>query len=177
MAHRIERAPSGRAKCRGCGAAIAAGELRFGERLPNPFAEGDMTHWFHPECAAYKRPEPFLETLGATTESLSDSERLESEARRGIAHRRLPRINGAQRASAGRAQCRSCRETIKKGVWRIALVYYEEGRFVPSGFIHLRCSQSYFETADVMGRLRRFSPELTEQDLSELRSELESSSG
>ena len=35
-------------KCRGCGRPIARGELRFGERLPNAFAEGEMTVWFHP---------------------------------------------------------------------------------------------------------------------------------
>ena len=52
MPHVFEPAPTGRAKCRGCGRAIAKGELRFGERLPNPFAEGEMTLWFHPLCAA-----------------------------------------------------------------------------------------------------------------------------
>ena len=40
--HSFEVAPSGRSKCRGCGDAIARGEVRFGERLPNPFGEGDM---------------------------------------------------------------------------------------------------------------------------------------
>ena len=45
MDHVIEPASSGRAKCRGCGRAIAKGELRLGERLPNPFTdEGEMTH-------------------------------------------------------------------------------------------------------------------------------------
>ena len=41
MPHVIEPAPTGRAKCRGCGEKIGAGELRFGESLPNPFAEGE----------------------------------------------------------------------------------------------------------------------------------------
>ena len=61
----IERATSSRATCRGCGAKIARDELRFGERLPNPFADegGEMTHWFHLACAAFTRPEPFLETV------------------------------------------------------------------------------------------------------------------
>jgi hypothetical protein len=176
MPHLIEPASSGRAKCRGCGERIAAGELRFGERLPNPFADGEMTHWFHLECAAFKRPEPLLETLDARTEPLDHSERLESEARRGVAHRRLPRINGAERSPSGRAQCRSCREPIPKGAWRIPLVFYEEGRFAPSGFIHVPCSQAYFETTDVIPRLRRFSPDLRDEDLQEIRVELEGSS-
>jgi poly [ADP-ribose] polymerase len=177
MAHVIEPAPSGRAKCRGCGGLIASGELRFGERLPNPFAEGDMTHWFHLVCAAYKRPEPFLETIQTREEPLEGLERLKSEAERGIAHRRLPRINGAERAPSGRAQCRSCQQPIAKGAWRISLVFYDSGRFEPSGSIHLRCAATYFETTELLDRVRRFSPELSEPDLVELQSELQRSSG
>ena len=154
---------------------IAALELRFGERLPNPFGEGETTHWFHPECAAFKRPEPFLEALGDAPEPLDDAERLESEARRGLAHRRLPRIDGAQRAPSGRATCRSCREPIAKDVWRIPLVYYEEGRFAPSGYVHARCCPAYFETTDILPRLKRFAPDLREEDLREIQEELERS--
>jgi len=175
MAHVIEPASSARAKCRGCGDPIAAGELRFGERLPNPFADGEMTHWFHLDCAAFKRPAPFLETLEAREAPLDGGERLGEEARRGVAHRRLPRIDGADRAPSGRAQCRSCRETIEKGAWRISLVFYEDGRFAPSGFIHVRCSQAYFETTDVLDRVRRFSRDLSDEDLRALQAELDGS--
>ena len=66
MPHVIEPAASARAKCRGCAEKIAAGDLRFGESLPNPFAEGETHHWYHLECGAMKRPEPFLEGLGRT---------------------------------------------------------------------------------------------------------------
>ena len=165
MAHVIEPASTGRAKCRGCGERIAAGELRFGESLPNPFADGETTHWFHPECAAFKRPEPFLETLEARPESLQDSERLMAAAKEGIAHRRLPRVSGAERAPSGRAQCRSCHATIEKDAWRISLVFYEEGRFAPAGYIHVPCAQAYFETTDIIPRLKRFSPALTDEDV------------
>lgn len=173
MPHVIEAAPTGRAKCRGCGGKVAAGELRFGERLPNPFADGETTHWFHLDCAAFKRPEPFLEALAGREEPLDGGERLETEARRGLAHRRLPRIDGAERAPSGRAVCRSCREPIAKGAWRIRLVFYEEGRFEPSGSIHVRCSRAYLETTDVLPRLRRFAPDLRDEDLEEIRRELD----
>lgn len=136
-----------------------------------------MTHWFHLDCAAYKRPEPFLETLLAIAEPLEVAGRLESEARRGIAHRRLPRVHGAERAPSGRAECRSCRETIEKGAWRIPLLYYEEGRFTPAGFVHARCARAYFETTDIVGRVKRFSPKLGDADLEDFRSELESPGG
>jgi hypothetical protein len=173
MAHRFEPASSSRAKCRGCGEGIAAGELRFGESLPNPFGDGEMTLWFHLDCAAFKRPEPFLETLEGRSEPLEGQERLASEARQGIVHRRLPRIDGAGRAPTGRAQCRSCRAPIDKGAWRIALVFYEEGRFAASGFVHAGCAQAYFETIDILPRVRRFSPGLREEDLAELQAELD----
>jgi hypothetical protein len=164
VSHLFEPAASGRSKCRGCGRPIQRGELRFGERLPNPFAEGEMTVWFHPACAAYKRPEPFLEALGVTDASVLDRERLER-----LAHRRLPRIDGAERARGGQAKCRSCRQPIRAGTWRIRLVFYEEGRFAPGGFVHLECRQAYFETDDVLEQVLHFSPDLGDGERKELR--------
>jgi Poly(ADP-ribose) polymerase and DNA-Ligase Zn-finger region len=172
MAHLIEPAATGRAKCRGCDERIAAGELRFGEVVPNPFAEGEATNWFHPECGAYKRPAPFLEALAANAVSLEGAERLEAEARLGLAHERLPRISGVERSPTGRAQCRSCHEAIAKNAWRITLVFYEEGRFSPAGYVHVGCGQAYFETIEVLPRLRRFSQGLGDEDFAEIQAEL-----
>lgn len=174
MAHVIEVASTGRAKCRGCGERVAAAELRFGERLPNPFADdgGEMTHWFHVSCAAFRRPEPFLETVATASAVIPDRDRLEHEARLGVAHRRLPRAGTAERATSGRATCRACRQTIDKGAWRIALVYYEDGRFAPSGFIHVRCARAYLETTEVLPRIQHFSPALSQADLAEIQAEL-----
>ena len=149
MAHVIEPASSGRAKCRGCGKQIARDELRLGERLPNPYAEGEMTLWFHLACAAFKRPEPMLEALATNPLELERRDWLEAEAQRGLDHRRLPRVDGGQRAPSGRARCRSCKEPIAKDEWRISLVFYEDGRFNPSGFIHARCAGDYLGTTDV----------------------------
>jgi hypothetical protein len=172
MPNVFEPAASGRAKCRGCDQKIVAGEVRFGERLPNPFAEGELTVWFHCRCAAFKRPEPFLETLPTATEPIDERESLEREAALGAAHRRVPRVDRAERAPSGRAKCRACREAIEKDGWRIALVFWEEGRFVPSGFIHARCAAGYLETADILPRLRHFSPGLTDDELAEIAREL-----
>jgi len=172
MPHVFEAASSGRARCRGCGQAIARGDLRFGERLPNPFADGETTLWFHPLCAAYKRPESLLQALGEAAESPPDPEALKSVARASFAHRRLPRIDGAEKALSGQAKCRSCREPIERGAWRIRLVYFEEGRFLPGGFVHLGCRHAYFETDDVLDALLHFSPALTEEERAELAREL-----
>jgi hypothetical protein len=169
VSHVFELASTGRSKCRGCARPIARGELRFGERLPNPFAEGEVTFWFHPWCAAYKRPEPLLQAFGESHENVPELEALERAARSGLAHRRLPRIDGAERAPTGQAKCRSCREPIARGGWRIRLAFYEEGRFSTGGFVHLDCRKAYFETDDVLDRLFHFSPDLSDSEREELR--------
>jgi hypothetical protein len=170
MPHVIEPAPSGRAACRGCTLKIPKSDLRFGERLPNPYGDegGEMTHWFHLTCAAYRRPEALLETLDASDGSIPGADHLRQHAQLGITHRRLPRVSTAGRASSGRATCRACKEAIAKDSWRIALVFYDDGRFVPSGFIHAGCVLSYLETTDIMDRVRHFSPDLSAADLDEL---------
>jgi hypothetical protein len=169
MPHLFESAPSGRAKCRGCGQLIQLGELRFGERLPNPFGEGEMTLWFHPLCAAYKRPEPVLQALAEAPPNVPDREGLERAARGSLAQRRLPRIDGAERAPSSQAKCRSCRQPIERGSWRIRLVFYEEGRFSPGGFVHLGCRRAYFETDDLLQQVLHFSSALNSEEREELR--------
>lgn len=168
MTHAFEIATSGRAKCRGCNGRIEKGALRFGEREPNAFGEGEMTLWFHPLCAAYKRPEPVLEALRAADAAdgavaraeIAEAEALEAIAEQGLAHRRLARVAGADRAPTGRARCRSCRELIEKGSWRIALAFFEEYRFQPGGYIHAGCAARYFETTELIERIRHFSRDL-----------------
>ncbi len=169
MPHLLEPAASGRSRCRACNRPIQRGELRFGERLPNPFAEGEMTLWFHPLCAAYKRPEPLLLTLEETPGNVPDREGLQHAARASSAHRRRPRIDGAEQAPTGQARCRSCRQPIARGSWRIRLVFYEEGRFSPGGFVHLACRQNYFETDEVLDQVLHFSPDLDDGQREELR--------
>jgi hypothetical protein len=128
-----------------------------------------MTLWFHPACAAYKRPEPLVEALGESLQNVPDRERLERAARASLAHRRLPRIDGAERAPSGQAKCRSCRQPIARGSWRIRLVFYQEGRFSPGGFVHLDCRKAYFETDDVFEQVLHFSPDLSEHEREELK--------
>ena len=173
MSHVIETATSGRAGCRGCGRKIDKGERRFGERRPNVFGDGEMTLWFHITCAAYKRPEAFLEAL---TEYADPAGSLRPLAESSIAHHRLPRLNGASRAPTGRARCRSCGELIGKGTWRIGLAYFEELRFEPSGFIHGTCASEYFGTTDLMDPIRHFSEQLDGNDILELQNLLKADS-
>jgi Poly(ADP-ribose) polymerase and DNA-Ligase Zn-finger region len=164
----IHAAPSGRAKCRGCGRAIAKGELRFGETGPNSYGEGEATSWFHLPCAALMRPEKLLPVLEQHAEPAPEREWLEQAARVGLEHRRLPRLTRVERASSGRAHCRSCRELIAKGEWRFALQMFEEGRPNPIGTIHVSCAEAYFGTTDVVARARRLTPELSDADAADL---------
>ena len=168
MPHVFEIAPSGRSRCRGCAQSIARGVLRFGERLPNLFGEGEMSLWFHPLCAAYKRPQSLLDGLASTTEPVPEREKLEAAARGSLAQRRLPRIDGAERAKSGQAKCRSCHELIERDSWRIRIAFYEEGRFFPGGYLHLACRQRYFETSDLLDHVLHFSQELGADERAEL---------
>ena len=163
MPHVFEPASSGRAKCRGCKQALAKGEIRFGEKLPNPFGEGDVTHWFHPVCAAYKRPDALLEALAAAPEA-ADREALERIAQAHLAKPRLARIDGAERSPTSQAKCRHCHEPIERGTWRIRLVLQEEGTFSPGGFIHVACRNAYFEAQDVAAAVLHFTSALDAEE-------------
>lgn len=172
MPHVFELAASGRSKCRGCKQVLQKGELRFGERLPNPFGDGEVTHWFHPACAAYKRPDAVLEALAAPSELTADREALERVARAGVENERLPRIDGAERSPSGQARCRHCHEPIERGSWRIRLVFHQEGSFSPGGFVHLACRAAYFQAGDIIAPLLRFSGTLDDDNRQALRNAL-----
>ncbi|MCZ6642823.1 MAG: hypothetical protein O7G86_17070 [Gammaproteobacteria bacterium] len=169
MAHIIEPAASGRAKCRGCSKPIAKDELRFGERLPNPFADGEMTLWFHLLCAALKRPESLNETLQTSTTDITDRQSLVEHIEFGLEYRRVERINGVEKATSARARCRSCREVISKGQWRIPLVFFEEGMFNATGFVHVACAAQFFETAEILFYIEHFTEDLCPEDLEEVK--------
>ncbi len=175
MPHLIERATTGRAKCRSCGTAIAKDTLRLGEAVPNLFADKDgaeSIHWHHPACAAFRRPEAFLQAVEGSDLTLPDRNGLVAVAAEGIAHHRLPRLDRAERASSGRAACRECRALIPKDAWRIALLFWQDGRFAPAGFVHATCAATYFETPHLLDRLRHFTPGLTNAELDALASDL-----
>jgi hypothetical protein len=84
------------------------------------------------------------------------------------AHRRLARVDGAERAPSGQARCRDCKQLIERGTWRIRLVIYDEGQFSSGGFIHLACRASYFEGHDVLEALLHFSPKLEDEERKDL---------
>jgi hypothetical protein len=119
------------------------------------------------------RPEKFVALLAAGATDVPDRDWLRTTAEEGAAHRRLPRIRRAERASSGRATCRHCRELIEKGSFRIALQLFQDGRMTPIGYIHVGCAEGYFGFRDILPRLVRLCPELTESDVAEIRKVLD----
>jgi len=163
MSHIVERAATGRARCRVCGGAVAKDSWRIGEAVPNLFADGEgalARHWYHPRCAALRRPEAFLAAIEGAPARIDDHDELVAIAARGVAHPRLARLDRAERSSSGRAACRACRTPIAKDSWRLALLFWQDGRFAPAGFLHPGCAAGYLGTADVIDRVRHFTPGL-----------------
>jgi hypothetical protein len=164
----LERAVSGRAKCRGCGRSIGKGDWRFGEALPNAYGEGESLHWFDLVCAACMRPEKMRDALRSSGEPVPDRAWLERTAEFGALHPRLARLARAERASSGRARCQQCRELVEKDAWRLPLQVFEDGRMNAIGFVHLRCAPAYAETSDLADRIRHLSPDLTSDDVADI---------
>jgi hypothetical protein len=169
----LERAPSGRSRCRACSGTIAKDELRFGEEVDNPFTDGRTTLWFHVDCAALRRPEKARPLLAEDREDVPNRARLLEEADLGIQHPRLCRIAKVERARSGRAHCRHCKDTVDKDELRFGLEIFDQSRWNPMGFIHLRCAEPYFGARPSEFRLAR----LVETLESDVRSELESQLG
>ena len=167
MAHVFEEATSSRSKCRGCSQPIAKGAVRFGERLPNAFGEGEMTLWYHPLCAAYRRPEAVMEALKEDASAV-DELALQEACNASIAGPRLRRIGSLEKAPSGRARCRACRELIEKDWWRVPLIFFEDGMFAASGFVHVSCLPDYCEGAEVRTILMHFAGDVGDADRSDV---------
>lgn len=164
MPDALQRATTGRARCRGCERPIAKGELRFGEASPSAYAEGETLHWFHLTCAACMRGGKLLALLASASDDVPERDWLESTAREGVEHPRLEHLARAERAPSARARCRECHDAIDKGAWRLALQVFEDGRANPSGSVHVACAERHFGTRDVLERVRRLMPDLSDAD-------------
>jgi hypothetical protein len=145
MAHKVEVAPSGRASCRGCKKTIGKGELRFGEEFASPYSEeGGMSfRYWHLACAATKMANELAEALSAY-DGPPIEQRAELDAV--IAEHTRPSMPYAERASTGRARCRSCEQGIPKGALRIAFERVYDGPMGPQKvavYVHPKCVAGY----------------------------------
>lgn len=166
----IEPAGTGRAKCRRCQQKIEKGALRFGERIPNPFGEGEATHWFHVMCAAEKRPEKLAAALADFGGELPERERIERIVAEGEKNPTLTGVLRVERAPTGRAACQECHEKITKDELRIVLEREaEQTGMTATAFVHLRCGPAHLGATGLLDKLERCSPELSAEDAAEMR--------
>lgn len=156
MPDRIEIASSGRARCRACRRAIAKGDERFAEAVPNPAAEGESQHYYHLACASERRAKPFAALLTTLDPPRPELAELGAAAAFTLEHHRLERLGQLERAKSARAACRQCREAIEKDGWRVALQPIEEGRLGSWGFVHLACVGAYVGVKPSLERLTRY---------------------
>lgn len=168
MADVIEPASTGRAACRGCREKIAKGELRFGERVPSAFGEGEQTLWFHLPCAAERRPGKLAEALASYDGEVADRETLERIAAEGVANPKLAEVVRVERSPTGRATCQQCHEKIAKDELRVAIEKDVEGMMPTTSFVHLRCARTNLGETGLAEKLHRVSKALAPGDLEEL---------
>jgi hypothetical protein len=156
MPNRVEIAPSGRAACRGCKQAIAKGLPRFAEEAANQFSdEGGVSYrYWHLRCAAPKMANELAAALVGFEGGIEDRPALDAL----IAQHLRPESPYAERASSGRAKCRTCDETIKKGELRVAfervfsLVERPMGPQKGAAYTHPKCLGRYLANERERGR-------------------------
>ncbi|MHC5114344.1 MAG: PARP-type zinc finger-containing protein [Planctomycetota bacterium] len=168
----IEPARSGRAKCRGCREKIEKDAMRFGEEVPNPYADEDdatAVHWFHLRCAAERRPEKVAAALASHDGEVPDRAELVAIAEAGMANPELSRVVRAERAPSGRARCRGCRELIEKDALRVVMRPEEDvDPMAPNFSLHVKCAAEKLGDTGLLDKLRRVSEQLGKDDLAEL---------
>lgn len=181
MAHIIEEAKSGRAGCRTCRKPIAKGELRFGEEVPNQFADdGETTHrWHHMACAAGSKTDELRAALTAHDGAPTIADEVKAELERLMADadaKKPPPYPHADKAPSGRAKCQGCGESIPKGEIRVVIERdIERGMSVMkgAGYLHPRCAAAYLEESGtshdaLTGALRTNTRDLSEEEMDKL---------
>ncbi|MBK8258067.1 MAG: hypothetical protein IPK82_36055 [Polyangiaceae bacterium] len=186
MAHIVETAKSGRARCRTCGEGIAKDALRFGEEVPNAFSEsgGTTFHWHHAQCAAKKKPSQLREALAVYTGDVHNREELEQLIAENELKQRPTTFPFAERSPSARAKCGECRNVIEKGALRVAVQREPDGpslMIMPATprYLHAACARQSLPgaTADVLASIKKNSRGLTDADLAELGAALSDAHG
>lgn len=173
MAHVIEAAKSGRAKCRKCREKIEKDTLRFGHEVPNDFDASEATYqWYHLACAAEKLPLFLAEAMQDFAEEIPDRDALETLIQKNRKKQKPSTYPYAELAPSGRSTCQVCGEKIAKGEPRVAVEReIEAGGFPRSGagYLHPQCCQQYEELPDeLVPQLRANSISLDPQELDEI---------
>jgi hypothetical protein len=149
MPHVIEKAKSGRAKCRKCREKIEKDDFRFGHEVASDF--GDALQWYHLKCAAQKVPIDFDSTLKEFGDEVPDREELEATIANNRGKQKPTTFPYAELAPSARSGCLVCDQKIAKDEPRIAIEReIDTGGFVRqgAGYLHPKCAMQYEETPD-----------------------------
>lgn len=172
MAHIIERAKSGRSRCRTCREPIAKDELRFGEEVLDQFGGGGTTHvWHHLLCAAKKKPAELKATLPSFAEEIPDRAALDRTIEESIKTAKPSTFPYAERAPSGRSKCLACGEAIEKGDVRIAVEReVDTGSFqtTGAGYLHVGCAREFTGDEELLAKIKANTPGLAPDALAEL---------
>jgi hypothetical protein len=177
MAHIVEAAKSGRARCRTCGEGILKGDVRFGEEVPNAFSEsgGTTFHWHHLRCAAKKKPHELAEALKSFVGEVPEREEVERLIAENAPKQKPSTFPYAERAPTGRSHCGECHKTIEKGALRVAVQREPDGpslMIMPPTprYLHAVCARSVLdgEPEVLAARIQQNSRGLGQADMEEL---------
>jgi len=164
MSDTIEAASTGRASCRRCREKIEKGQLRFGERVPSTFGEGEQTLWYHLPCAAERLPAKLDAALAGFDGEVPEREALVSVIENGKENEKLALVQKVDRAPTARAHCQQCHEAIPKGELRVGVDRDQEGMMPTVSYLHLRCAATYLGEAGLKAKLERSAHGLPAED-------------
>jgi hypothetical protein len=172
MSDTIEAAPTGRASCRRCREKIEKGELRFGERIPSAYGEGEQTLWYHLRCAAERLPAKLEVALAAHDGDVPGREELFTVIEGGKQNEKLAAVQKVDHAPTARAHCQHCHEAIPKGELRVGVDRDQEGMMPTISYLHVRCAPAYLGEAGLKDKLLRAGHDLSAEDQAALRKAL-----
>jgi hypothetical protein len=176
MAHIVDTAKSGRARCRTCGEGILKGDLRFGEEVPNAFSDtgGTAFQWHHLPCAAKKKPSQLRQALETFAGTVPNRQLIDHLIAENEPKQKPTSFPYAERAASARSHCGECHTLIAKGALRVALQRENEGpsMMMPPTprYYHAACLRGVLsgDAAAMLTQIRTNSRGLTQDDLDEL---------
>ncbi|MEZ4302700.1 MAG: hypothetical protein R3B70_47695 [Polyangiaceae bacterium] len=178
MAHTVEAAKTGRARCRTCSEGIVKGDLRFGEEVPNAFSDsgGTTFHWHHLACAAKKKPRELQDALKTFAGDVPNREEIERLIAENEAKQKPTTFPYAERAKTARSRCGECHHMIEKDALRVAVQREPDGgpslMIMPPTprYYHAACVRSALEgdPEHLTAQIRANSRGLTGDDAAEI---------
>lgn len=174
MPHTIERAKSGRAKCRKCKEKIEKDELRFGHEIDGQF--GEALQWYHLKCAAEKTPVDLEATLKEYGDDVPNRAELDDLIAANRKNQKPTRLPYAEAAPTGRSSCLACGEKIARAEVRVAIEREIDAGGVTrlgAGYLHPACAAGFEESPENLAdEIAANSTSLDPEEIEQVQSQL-----